>query len=104
MYVTLSRKKQTDFKAEPLMFLELASRMKSYSTSEQYLRKAERAFPSSVSILKSFANGHFLEVVIDTLSFLTIGHIFFWVLQEKKELSPSQILYNKLEKYLPLRL
>ena len=25
---------------------------------------------------------------------------FFWVSEEKKELSPSQILYNKLEKYL----
>ena len=27
-------------------------------------------------------------------------HIFFWVLEEKNELSSSQILYNTLEKYL----
>ena len=69
MHVTLSRKKQIDFKADRLMFLDLASRMKSlYSTSVQHLLKAERSFPSSVSILKSFANGHFLKVVIDTVS------------------------------------
>ena len=37
---------------------------------ERYLHKAERTLPSSVSILKSFANGHFLKVVIDTVSFL----------------------------------
>ena len=35
--------------------------------------------------------------------FLTIGHIFFSVFsEEKKEFSPSQTLFNKLEKYLPL--
>ena len=33
------------------------------------LHKAERAFLSSVSILKSFANGHLLKVVIVTVSF-----------------------------------
>ena len=70
IYVTLSRKKQTDFKPECLMFLDLASCMKLlYFTSEQYLHKAERAFPYSVSILKSFVNGHFLKVVINMVSF-----------------------------------
>ena len=34
--------------------------------------------------------------------FLTIGHVFFWVSEGKKDLSSSQILYNKLEKYLSL--
>ena len=33
------------------------------------LHKVERAFLSSVSILKSFANGHLLKVVIVTVSF-----------------------------------
>ena len=65
-------KKTIDFKAEPLMFLDLASCMKSlYSISQQYLHKAERTFPSSVSILKSFANGHFLKVAINTVSLLS---------------------------------
>ena len=61
------KKKKKDFKAEPLMFLDHASHMKSlYSTSEQYfLKQRERTFPSFVSILKSFTNGHFLKVVID---------------------------------------
>ena len=60
-------KEKNDFKAEPLMFLDHASHMKSlYSTSEQYcLKQRERTFPSFVSILKSFTNGHFLKVVID---------------------------------------
>ena len=31
-----------------------------------------------------------------------MGNIFFWISEEKKQLSPSQILYNKLEKYLSL--
>ena len=53
------------------MFLDLNSRVKSlHPTSDQYLHKAERSFPSSVSILTSFANGHFSKVVIDTVSFL----------------------------------
>ena len=43
-----------------------------YSTSERYLHKAERTFPSSISILKSFANCHFLKVEIDTVSFLPL--------------------------------
>ena len=34
--------------------------------------------------------------------FLTLGHIFFWVSEEKKQVIPTQILYNKLEKYLSL--
>ena len=34
----------------------------------------------------------FLDILVD--------NIFFWVLEEKKELSPSQEQYNKLEKYL----
>ena len=34
--------------------------------------------------------------------FLTIGHIFFYFSVEKKELSPLQILCNKIEKYLSL--
>ena len=47
MYVTLSRKKQVDFKAESLMFLDLASRMKSlYSISEQYsIKQRELSHP-----------------------------------------------------------
>ena len=52
------------------MFLGLASRIKSlYSASEQYLHQAERTFPSSVLILKSFTKGRFLKVMIDTDSF-----------------------------------
>ena len=88
MYVIFSCKKQIDFKAEPLMFLDLASCMKSlYSTSEQYLHKAERTFPSSVSFLKSFANGHCFKSGDRYGFFLTIGYIFFWVLEEKGALS-----------------
>ena len=69
MYVTLSQKKQIDFNAESLMFLDLASCMKSlYSILEQYCIK-QRDFPSAVSILKSLANGHIFKVVIDPASF-----------------------------------
>ena len=74
-----------------------------YSTSEQYLHKAERTLPSSLLILRSFRNDHYLKVVIDGDRygfFLTIRHIFFWFSEENKELSPSQMVYNKLEKYL----
>ena len=83
-------KKQIDFKAKPLMFLDLASPMKSlYSTSQQYLHKTERTFPSSVSFLKSFANGYFFR---DTWSIRFLSNN-----QKKKEWSPLLILYNKLE-------
>ena len=78
------------------MFLDLESRMKSmYSTSEQYVLKAERTFSSWISILKSFANSHFLKVVIGTVSFLPSDIFFFWVSEEKKELSFSQTVFNK---------
>ena len=43
----------------------------------------------------------FLKVVIDTVSSLP-SNIFFWVSEEKKELSPSQILYRKFENFLSL--
>ena len=33
---------------------------------------------------------------------ISLDNIFFWVTEKKKELSPSQMLYYKLEKYLPL--
>ena len=75
-----------------------------YSTSKQYLHKADRTFPSLDLILKSFANGHFLKVMTDTVSFSPLDiFIFFWVFEEKKQLSTSQILYNKLEKYLSIQ-
>ena len=38
----------------------------------------------------------------DIFSDISSDNIFFWVLEKKKELSPSQILHNKLEKYLSL--
>ena len=38
----------------------------------------------------------------DTFSATPLDNIFFWVSEEKKELSPSQVLYNKLKKYLSL--
>ena len=67
------KEKKIDFKAEPLMFLDLASHMKSlYFTSKQYLHKVERTVPSLVSILKLFANGHFLKAVIDRASVLPL--------------------------------
>ena len=103
MYVTLSRKKQINFNAERKMFLDLASHMKSmYSTLELYLHRAGRTFPSSVSVLNSCANEPFFKSGDRYGFFFTVKHIFFWFLEEKKELSPSQILYNKLEKYLSL--
>ena len=69
MYVYNTFTKQINFKAEPLVFLNLASCMKLLSfTLEQYLHKADRTFLSSASVLKSFANGHFLKVVIDIYS------------------------------------
>ena len=72
-YVYNTFTKQINFKAEPLMFLNLASCMKLlFFILEQYLHKADRTFLSSASILKSFANGHFLKVVIDIYSFFTI--------------------------------
>ena len=61
------KKKKIDFKAEPPHMQSL------YSTLEHYLHKANGTFPSLVSILKSFSNGHFLKVVIDTVSFLPSG-------------------------------
>ena len=69
-----------------------------YSTSEQYLHKAERTLPSLLLILRSFRNGHYLKVVIDGDRydfFLSMRHIFFWFSEENKELSPSQMVYNK---------
>ena len=67
------KEKKIDFKAEPLMFLDLASHMKSlYFTSKQYLHKVERTAPSLVSILKLFAYGHFLKAVIDRVSVLPL--------------------------------
>ena len=55
------------------MFLNLASHMKLLLLHKYYhklvLHKEEITFTSSVSILKSFANDHFLKVVIDTVSF-----------------------------------
>ena len=67
------KEKKIDFKAEPLMFLDLASHMKSlYFTLKQYLHKVERTVPSLVSILKLFVNGHFLKAVIDRASVLPL--------------------------------
>ena len=67
------KKKKNDFKTEPLMLLDLVSHMKSlYFTSKQYLHKVERTVPSLVSILKLFANGHFLKAVIDRASVLPL--------------------------------
>ena len=104
MFLDLARKKQINFKAQPLMFLDLASRIKSlHSTLEQYLQKTERNLPSLVSILNSFANGHFLKVVIDKVSFLPSGIIFSsgsW--RNRKNYVPCKLIYNKLEKYLAL--
>ena len=95
-------KKTIDFKAEPLMFLDLASCMKSlYSISQQYLHKAERTFPSSVSILKSFANGHFLKVAINTVSLLSSDIFSPKSWRERNNQVPCKY-YNKLEKYLSL--
>ena len=94
LYNTFFKKKKIDFKAEP-------SRMQSlHSTSEQYLHKADRTFPSSVSILKTFANGHFLKVVMDTVSFLP-SDIFSSGSLSKRN---SKVLrkYYILEKYLSL--
>ena len=85
------------------MFLDLASHMKSmYSTLELYLHRTGRTFPSSVSVLNSFANEPFFKSGDRYGFFFTVKHIFFWFSEEKKELSPSQILYNKFEKYLSL--
>ena len=44
---TFSKKKQIDFKVEPVMFLDFASRMKSfYHTLEQYcIRQRELSHP-----------------------------------------------------------
>ena len=79
------KKKKNDFKAEPLMLLDLASHMKSlYFTSKQYLHKEERTVPSLVSILKLFANGHFLKAVIDRASVLPLL-IFFSGSQSKRK-------------------
>ena len=78
--------------AATLMFLDLASRMKSlYSTSEPIL-----GFNSKVIWRWPFLSGNRYGFLF------TAAHIFFWASEEKKELSPSQILYNKLEKYLSL--
>ena len=66
-------KKQISFKVESSCMQLL------YSTLEQYLHKADRTFLSSVSILKSFADGHFLKVIIDTVSFLQLD--IFWVFE-----------------------
>ena len=70
---TFSHEKKIDFKAEPLMFLDLASRIKCLASRVVFhfgakIRKGERTLPSSVSILKSVTNGNFLKVVIDTVS------------------------------------
>ena len=52
IYLTLSqkkkkKKKKTDFKAEPLMFLDLASHMKAlYSTLEHYsIKQRQLSYP-----------------------------------------------------------
>ena len=63
---TFSHEKKIDFKAEPLMFLDLASRVVFHFGAK--ICKGERTLPSSVSILKSVTNGDFLKVVIDTVS------------------------------------
>ena len=73
-----------------------------FSTLEQYFQKAERTLPSSVSILKVIREWPFFKSGDRYSFFLTIGHIFFWVSEETEKLSPLQILYNKLEKYLSL--
>ena len=68
-----------------------------------YLDRAERTFPPSVSILKSFANGNFLKLVIDMVFFLPQIYFLLGVGgKERITLSPSQVLYNKLDKYLSL--
>ena len=100
MYVTLSwkkrRTKQIDFKAEPLMCLDLASCMKSlYHTSEQYCIK-QREFPILAFNSKVICKWPFFKSGDRCGFFLTTRHIFFWVWVEKKEWSPLQILYNKL--------
>ena len=40
----------------------------------------------------------------DIFSDISLDNIFFWVSEEKKELSPSQILYNKLKIVISLHL
>ena len=51
---------------------------------------------------KVICEWHFLKIGDRDGFSLVIGHIFFWVSKEKKELSPSQIIYEKLEKHLSL--
>ena len=70
---TFFHEKKIDFKAEPLMFLDLASCIKCLASGIVFhfgakMRKAEKTLPSSVSILKSVTNRNFLKVVIDTVS------------------------------------
>ena len=61
VYITNTISKQeTDFEALPLMFLNAASRMTSYSTWENFfLDKAERTVPSYVWTVKSLENENF---------------------------------------------
>ena len=73
-----------------------------YFTSEQYLHKAERISPSSVSFLKVICEWPFFKSGDRYSEFLTIGHISFEVSEEGKELSPSQVQYNKHGKYMSL--
>ena len=69
-----------------------------FSNLEQHLQ----TFPSSVSVLKVIREWPFFKYSDRYSFFLTIEHNLFWVSEEWKELSPSQILYNELEKYLSL--
>ena len=85
------------------ILVKLASRMKPlHFTSEQYLHKAERISPSSVSVLKVICEWPFFKSGDRYSEFLTIGHISFEVSEEGKELSPSQVQYNKHGKYMSL--
>ena len=51
---------------------------------------------SCLGIQTGFIERETTDIFLDIL----VDNIFFWVLEEKKELSPSQVQYNKLEKYL----
>ena len=81
------------------MFLNLASGMKSlYSTSEQYLHKAEEKFPILGFSSKAIPKWQFFKSGDRYDFFVTTWHIFFWVCKEKKELKPQQQIWDILQR------
>ena len=70
-------------------FLHLYSNGLFHSPSTQNLVWVSRLFITEKETTNIFSD-------------ISLDNAFFWVLEEMKEISPSQILYNKLEKYLSL--